>query len=157
MVTKNRSIIRLVRDARGRRVPAVSIRELARSDSNSDDRRRKVVRDLKQQTKDMAWKIAGANAIWILTVAFIWSRTEESVIGRKAAQSSLGGALALLALVGVVIVVWYSARRAMAVRRAKAAARAGFCGSCGYDLHALPHADDAHVVCPECGSAWRIK
>jgi len=32
----------------------------------------------------------------------------------------------------------------------------GRCPSCGYELRALPPADDGCTVCPECGAAWRL-
>ena len=46
-------------------------------------------------------------------------------------------------------------RRIAARRIARVHLRAGYCGSCGYDLTALP--DDAHGLrtCPECSAAWR--
>jgi hypothetical protein len=46
-------------------------------------------------------------------------------------------------------------RRAMSQRYAETYVRAGFCGSCAYELKGAPAADDGIIACPECGAAWR--
>jgi hypothetical protein len=145
-----------VRDARGWRVPSVSLRSLARADGDGDDRRRDLIARIRRRTRETAWRIAGANALWIMVVAMLWSRLEENLIGRNKFQGLPRGAAALGLLALIVAACWWSASRAIASRRARLAVEAGFCGSCGYHLAGLhPQRDDGLIVCPECGSAWR--
>jgi hypothetical protein len=48
----------------------------------------------------------------------------------------------ILCMVGTLI------RRAVVLRRSRAAISRGACGGCGYPIHDLPHA-----ICPECGAS----
>jgi hypothetical protein len=151
----NRAQRRTVRDARGRRVPAVSVHALAHGDTENDGRRRAIVQRIRQRTKESAWRIAGGNAFWIVIAAVTWSRVEDRIIGRDAFR----GIPRVAAIVGLLCLLvgmcWWWASRTAGLRRSRLAVQAGFCGSCGYDLEGLKLQDNGHIICPECGSAWR--
>lgn len=147
----------MVRDARGRRVPAVTAKEIARTDGKGvDDRRRTVAKSIRKMHRDIAWSIAGANVVWLFVIAAVWNRFEDKIIGRHAFQDwpRLGALILLIAIVAIVC-LWLAKGRS-ARRRADIAVAEGFCGSCGYDLQGLTSSKKQRLVtCPECGSVWR--
>jgi hypothetical protein len=155
IITTKRAQRGTVHDARGRRVPIVSFRDLAGADATG--RRQALLQRIKKQTKDAAWRLAAANGVWIIVVALAWSKMEDGVIGRHAFQG-LPRAAAILGVLALLLAVFWSiAVRAGRLRRARLAVKSGFCGSCGYDLTGLHPSEDGNVVCPECGSAWRLR
>jgi hypothetical protein len=147
----------MIRDARGQRVRAVSLRELRHGDDRDPDgRRRNVVKIVRKLHSDLAWSITGANFIWLCLFVFVWNRFEERLFSRNVFQgwTRVGAILATFASIAAVC-TWLGKRRA-ARRRADAALEAGFCGSCGYDLQGTHFSlESTRVTCPECGSMWR--
>ena len=61
-----------------------------------------------------------------------------------------------LGMIPVVVSV-FVIRRAGAERIARVHARAGLCGSCGYELRGVVAEGDGCTVCPECGGAWKVE
>jgi hypothetical protein len=61
--------------------------------------------------------------------------------------------LGLVIPLTVVVVM----RGAGGQRLARQYARAGYCGSCGYDVSDADAAEDGCQTCPECGAAWRLR
>ena len=144
-----------VRDARRRRVPAVTLRALAADDDQRDQRRRKVVKLIRARTRQAMWQALSANAVTFIVAAYLIGKWEDRLIGRHAFQGPWRAVaiLGILTLIGTI--AWWSVSRATGWRRARLAVEAGFCGSCGYDLSGLHPQEDGLQVCPECGSAWR--
>jgi hypothetical protein len=69
----------------------------------------------------------------------------------------LGPVLACLPMVFILGAAPVLIARLVVGRRvAREYVRAGYCGSCGYDIQAAPIAADGCRVCPECGAAWRV-
>jgi hypothetical protein len=61
-------------------------------------------------------------------------------------------------LVCCIIIPWIANRQARFSRIRGAMLKNKRCPHCGYNLYGLPAApDDSATVCPECGSAWRLK
>jgi hypothetical protein len=147
-----------VRDARGRSVPAVSVRQLARADGDAaSDRRRAVALRCSTQVKNAAWRLAAAHAVWIIIAALLWSKFEEDLIGRNAFQGLPRG-FAVIAVFAFFITFYvWMANRSSRRLRARIAVRGGFCGSCGYDLMGLQPNDYGNLVCPECGGEWLVR
>ena len=74
---------------------------------------------------------------------------------RDAPYAKLSG---LVFMCGMPWLFWYRTIRARHESIAAAMIKYLRCPHCGYDLRLLPaDAADGATVCPECGSAWRLK
>jgi hypothetical protein len=70
------------------------------------------------------------------------------------AWAIFGGSV-LTGLMPMTIVLLIT-RNAGGRRIARQYVRAGYCGSCGYDIVGVDAGDDGCRICPECGAAWRV-
>lgn len=75
-----------------------------------------------------------------------------------ALSSALAGpCMILLLMVPVVLTACVCYNRVTAPFIAEAVLREGFCASCVQRIRDCPVTPDGHIVCPECGAAWRAE
>lgn len=149
----------MVRDARGRCVLAVSVKDIARTDGvERDQRRRDVLAIMRKLDREAAWAIGGSNFMSIWIIVFLSTRLESRIIGRQTFQGWPRLATIVFLIAGFAAICIWLARGRAARRRADAAVEANFCGSCGYDLQGFAPAPNTvrQVTCPECGSTWKL-
>jgi hypothetical protein len=151
---------RTIKDGRGRRVPAVTLGALAGAGDAGDAgdaRRRDLARRVRTETSEDAWRVVGRNVLWGMLLLLALRQLEDALLPRHAFEGLPRGLAVAGLLAGVAGIAWWAASRRLTRRRARLAVKAGFCGSCGYDLERLEREADGCVVCPECAAAWMPK
>ena len=148
-----------VTDARGRRVPLISIPNVR---STLEVGGRTINR---AQLEKLAANPRKPTIALGVILAVAWILIFESIfklLDRISSHIAGGGAWWLDFAVGtpiagglllVMMLVW----RGLTARRVAASyAEAGLCASCGYDLESISAEPDGAAVCPECGATWRL-
>lgn len=143
----------MIKDARGRRVPLIR-HELLIPGLVNDARFTRLSRagETGKLTRAEVRRFIGLSLL--ITPAVVAIGVLPPMVLQR------GNWLTFLVLIPAVLApallsVWVT-RRATSQRIADTYARAGLCGTCGYELREVPA--DAHGLrtCPECGAAWRL-
>lgn len=102
--------------------------------------------------QERAFLVFGVVAL--LAVASLF--TFGAIVG-DLADAPWAKASALLYFSFMPWLAWFIIRRARFGKVTRAMLKYRRCPHCGYDLHALPVADeDGATICPECGCAWML-
>lgn len=149
-------------DDRGRRWPLVTASDLigvqaaARRDAERSRRYEAAARmpnepvTAGEVARGIAWGLLALPLMLAAALAPSWLTFGASLPW----WASILCAIPIGALPAIIVIAL--TRRVAAQRLARFTARAGYCGSCAFDLvHAQEDVDGCRV-CPECGAAWRI-
>jgi hypothetical protein len=147
-----------IKDARGRRVTQldpIALYLLRRHDVIEADALKAIANEkgVRIAAREHVALVGGLCGVLLVIVFFTHALITGDI--RDATYAKMGS---LLWFCAIPWIIWFALKRKRFGAVAAAMLKHRHCPHCGYDLRLLPvEPADGATVCPECGTAWRLK